>query len=158
MEVQAHLATTLQSGLVSPISSKGQPLSARLGALEGQTEPSYQEVQINETATDNSRSSNSHLDSDTALTQDSTPITDLFLSQNISWLFRLPQYITAFFERFHPSFPSIHRPTFDASITKEPLLQAVACVGALYHSPGKNRNIGLALFQAGHQALDKYVW
>ena len=81
----------------------------------------------------------------------------MFLTQNISWLFRLPQFITAFFERFHPSFPGIHRPTFDASSAKEPLLQAVACIGALYHSPGRNHSISLALFQAGHQALDRYV-
>lgn len=72
-------------------------------------------------------------------------------------MFKLPQFITAFFEKFHPSFPAIHRPTFDAAVAKEPLLQAVACIGALYTSPGSNSSISLALFEAGLKSLDKYV-
>ncbi|KAI1206326.1 fungal-specific transcription factor domain-containing protein [Annulohypoxylon truncatum] len=86
-----------------------------------------------------------------------TPASDVFSLQNISWLFRLPQFVTAFFERFYPSFPAIHQPTFDVTIAKEPMLQAVACVGAMYHSPGSNYNISLALFEAGLRSLDKYV-
>lgn len=91
------------------------------------------------------------------LQQSQAPVSDLFLSQNISWLFRLPQFITAFFDRFHPSFPAIHRPTFDVTAAKEPLLQAVACIGALYQAPGCNHSISSALFDAGHKSLDKYV-
>ncbi|KAI1102510.1 fungal-specific transcription factor domain-containing protein [Jackrogersella minutella] len=87
----------------------------------------------------------------------SAPASDIFAPQNISWLFKLPQFITAFFERFYPSFPAIHRPTFDVSVAKEPLLQAVACIGALYHSPGSNHSVSQALFEAGLRSLDKYV-
>lgn len=85
------------------------------------------------------------------------PTSDMFTPQNISWLFKLPQFIGAFFERFYPSFPAIHRPTFDAATAKEPLLQAVACIGALYHSPRCNQDISSALFEAGLRSLDTYV-
>lgn len=81
----------------------------------------------------------------------------MFSPQNISWFFKLPQFIAAFFERFYPSFPAIHRPTFDATAGKEPLLQAVACIGAMYHSPGSNQSISSALFEAGLRSLDAYV-
>ncbi|KAI1455419.1 fungal-specific transcription factor domain-containing protein [Annulohypoxylon moriforme] len=87
----------------------------------------------------------------------SSPNPDMFSLQNISWLFRLPQFVTSFFERFYPSFPAIHQPTFDVTVAKEPMLQAVACVGAMYHSPSCNHSISLALFEAGLRSLDKYV-
>ncbi|KAI2601887.1 fungal-specific transcription factor domain-containing protein [Hypoxylon sp. NC1633] len=87
----------------------------------------------------------------------SVPALDIFSPENISWLFRLPQFITAFFERFYSTFPAIHRPTFDVAAAKEPLLQAIACIGALYHSPGGNHSISLALFEAGLESLDKCV-
>ncbi|KAI1637002.1 fungal-specific transcription factor domain-containing protein [Biscogniauxia mediterranea] len=88
---------------------------------------------------------------------DSIQVSNLFSAQNISWLFRLPQFIAEYFERFHPSFPALHKPTFDVTVAREPLLQAVACIGAMYHSPACNNNISMALFEAGHKHLDAYI-
>ncbi|KAL4908784.1 fungal-specific transcription factor domain-containing protein [Aspergillus multicolor] len=76
---------------------------------------------------------------------------------NISWLFQLPQFITAYFDKFQTILPLIHRPTFDASSSNEPLLQAVACIGAVYHSAGSHHEVSLALMHSGVQALDTYV-
>ncbi|KAI1389946.1 fungal-specific transcription factor domain-containing protein [Hypoxylon trugodes] len=87
----------------------------------------------------------------------SSSASNVFSPENISWLFRLPQFISAFFERFYPSLPAIHQPTFDVTTAREPLLQAVACIGALYQAPGGNHSISLALFEAGLRTLDKYV-
>ncbi|KAI0896213.1 fungal-specific transcription factor domain-containing protein [Annulohypoxylon nitens] len=87
----------------------------------------------------------------------STPVLDVFSLQNISWLFKLPQFVAAFFDRFYPTFPAIHQPTFDVTVAREPMLQAVACVGAMYHSPAGNHSISLALFESGLRSLDKYI-
>ncbi|RDW81492.1 uncharacterized protein DSM5745_05049 [Aspergillus mulundensis] len=76
---------------------------------------------------------------------------------NISWLFQLPQFIAAYFDKFQIILPLIHRPTFDAGSTSEPLLQAVACIGAVYHSAGSHHEVSLALMQSGLQALDAFV-
>lgn len=82
---------------------------------------------------------------------------NVFSQQNISWLFKLPQFITSFFERFQPSLPILHQQSFDLNFAKEPLLQAMACVGAVYHSPQFGQSVSLALFEAGLKSLDKYV-
>lgn len=83
--------------------------------------------------------------------------TNIFSQQNISWLFKLPQFITTFFEKFQASFPILHQQSFDLNFTKEPLLQAVACIGAVYHSPQFGQNVSFALFEAGFKSLDTYV-
>lgn len=83
--------------------------------------------------------------------------TNIFSQQNISWLFRLPQFITTFFEKFQASFPILHQQSFDLNFTKEPLLQAMACIGAVYHSAQFGHNVSLALFEAGLKSLDTYV-
>lgn len=80
-----------------------------------------------------------------------------FSASNISWIFKLPLFISAYFEGFQPILPVIHQPTFDAASTPEPLLQAVACIGAVYHFSGGHRDISLALIQSGIQSLDSYV-
>lgn len=84
--------------------------------------------------------------------------TNIFSQQNISWLFKLPQFITTFFETFQASFPILHQQSFDLNFTKEPLLQAMACIGAVYHSPQFGQNVSFALFEAGLKSLDTYVW
>ncbi|KAH9230300.1 hypothetical protein K456DRAFT_1843206 [Colletotrichum gloeosporioides 23] len=70
---------------------------------------------------------------------------------------RLPQFISAYFENFQPIFPLIHAPTFDLSSAKEPLLQAIACIGAVYQSPDQKHECSAALFDSGLKALDAYV-
>ncbi|KAF7562890.1 hypothetical protein G7046_g1240 [Stylonectria norvegica] len=84
-------------------------------------------------------------------------VRDILLPQDISWLFRLPQYITAYFDKFHPIFPALHGPTIDMAVTKEPLLQAVACIGAVCHSPSSDHEVSMALFDAGYKFLDQYT-
>ncbi|KAL4961193.1 C2H2-type zinc finger protein [Aspergillus stella-maris] len=76
---------------------------------------------------------------------------------SISWLFKLPLFISAYFQKFQTIFPIIHQPTFDTASTQEPLLQAVACIGAVYHSAGEHHEISVALMQSGLQSLDLYV-
>lgn len=80
-----------------------------------------------------------------------------FPASNISWIFKLPLFISAYFEGFQPILPVIHQPTFDTASTPEPLLQAVACIGAIHHASGDHRDISLALIQSGIQSLDSYV-
>ena len=82
---------------------------------------------------------------------------DAFPAQDISWFMKLPQYIMAYFGRFHPAFPILHQPTFDVTSVKEQLLQAVACIGAVYHSPGSDHSMSKTLFDAGYKSLDRYV-
>lgn len=82
---------------------------------------------------------------------------EMLLPQDMSWLFRLPQYIEAYFENFHPNLPALHQPTFDMSTTKLPLLQAIACIGSVCHSRDTDHRIGVALFDAGCKSLDEYV-
>lgn len=82
---------------------------------------------------------------------------DLFPAQDISWFMKLPQYVMAYFGRFHPGFPALHQPSFDVTAVKEPLLQAVACIGAVYHSPSSDHSISKALFEAGYKSLNRYV-
>jgi hypothetical protein len=82
---------------------------------------------------------------------------DLFASPDISWLFRLPQYIAAYFDKFHPTLPALHQPTFDMATAKEPLLQAIACLGGVCHSPTSDHRISTTLFEAGYKSLNKYV-
>ncbi|KPM41828.1 hypothetical protein AK830_g4738 [Neonectria ditissima] len=79
----------------------------------------------------------------------------LFSPHDISWLFKLPQYIAAYFDRFHPTLPALHWPSIDMATTREPLLQAIACIGAVYHSPG--HKFSLVLFEAGLKSLDQYT-
>ncbi|KAL4948438.1 fungal-specific transcription factor domain-containing protein [Aspergillus filifer] len=78
-------------------------------------------------------------------------------SGNISWLFKLPLFISAYFEKFQIVFPIIHQPTFDTASSQEPLLQAVACIGAVYHSAGEHHEVSVALLHSGLQSLDSYV-
>ncbi|KAL4783651.1 fungal-specific transcription factor domain-containing protein [Aspergillus varians] len=85
------------------------------------------------------------------------PASTTFSAPNISWLFKLPLFISAYFDKFQTIFPIIHQPTFDTASTHEPLLQAVACIGAVYHSAGGHHDISLALMQSGLQSLDAYV-
>lgn len=84
--------------------------------------------------------------------------TNIFSQQNVSWLFKLPQFITTFFEKFQASFPILHQQSFDLNFTNEPLLQAMACIGAVYHSLQFGQNVSFALFEAGLKSLDTYVW
>ncbi|KAL3293994.1 early growth response protein 1 (egr-1), partial [Colletotrichum asianum] len=67
------------------------------------------------------------------------------------------RFISAYFENFQPIFPLIHAPTFDLSSAKEPLLQAIACIGAVYQSPDQKHECSAALFDSGLKALDVYV-
>ena len=80
-----------------------------------------------------------------------------FSSQDLSLLFKLPQYIAAYFDYFHPNLPALHQPTIDMATTKEPLLQAIACVGAVCHSPGSDPRFSASLFDAGCEYLERYV-
>jgi Fungal specific transcription factor domain. len=75
----------------------------------------------------------------------------------MSWFFRLPQYIEAYFEKFHPNLPALHQPTFDMTTTKLPLLQAIACIGSVCHCRDTGHRIGVALFDAGCKSLHEYV-
>ncbi|KAI0111063.1 fungal-specific transcription factor domain-containing protein [Nemania sp. FL0031] len=88
----------------------------------------------------------------------STSVSRLLSTQGISWAFRLPQCISAFFDKFQPVFPLLHKPTFDVTTAREPLLQAVACIGAIYVSGvGCNRSMSSALFESGLASLEAYV-
>ena len=82
---------------------------------------------------------------------------DPILSQDITWLLRLPQYVNTYFENFHPTLPILHRPTFDLTRAKEPLIQAVACIGATCLSGTPDHHVSTALFEAGHNYLERYV-
>lgn len=87
------------------------------------------------------------------------PAASIFSADNISWLFRLPQFISAYFLKFHTIVPLLHQPTFDATTAPQPLLQAVACIGAVYLDgrSDDNYSICLALVESGLQALDAHV-
>ncbi|KAH7140195.1 fungal-specific transcription factor domain-containing protein [Dactylonectria estremocensis] len=82
-------------------------------------------------------------------------IQDAFSPHDISWLFKLPQYISAYFEKFHPTFPILHKPSIDTATTREPLLQAIACIGSVYYAPG--HKFSMLLFKAGLKTLDQYT-
>ncbi|KAJ3580228.1 hypothetical protein NPX13_g335 [Xylaria arbuscula] len=87
-----------------------------------------------------------------------TSVSRLLSTQGISWAFKLPHCISAYFDRFQPIFPLLHKPTFDVSTAREPLLQAVACIGAIYLSGDDcNRNVSSALFESGLASLEAYV-
>ncbi|KAK9452597.1 fungal-specific transcription factor domain-containing protein [Dipodascopsis uninucleata] len=45
-------------------------------------------------------------------------------------LFRVQQYISVYFERFHYQFPILHKPSFEADSVPGPLLWAVIMIGA----------------------------
>lgn len=49
----------------------------------------------------------------------------------------------------------LHKPSIDMATTKEPLLQAIACIGCIYHTP--QESFSISLFEAGMNALDAYV-
>ncbi len=53
--------------------------------------------------------------------------------------------------------PALHQPTFDVMSISEPLLQAVACIGAAYRSIEPDYAISRAFFEAGYKALYSYV-
>ncbi|KAH6957897.1 fungal-specific transcription factor domain-containing protein [Ilyonectria sp. MPI-CAGE-AT-0026] len=80
---------------------------------------------------------------------------EAFSPHDVSWLFKLPQYIAAYFEKFHPAFPALHKPSIDTATTREPLLQAIACIGAVYYAPG--HKFSMLLFKAGLKTLDQYT-
>ncbi|KAF4123091.1 early growth response protein 1 (egr-1) [Geosmithia morbida] len=69
----------------------------------------------------------------------------------------LPQFLSAYFEKFQKVFPVIHQPTFIAATAQQPLLQAVACVGAVYTSGEDYCDISRALLESGLKSLDIYV-
>ena len=86
------------------------------------------------------------------------PSTYPFFIHNISWLFKLPEFISVFFERFQIIFPIIHQPSFNAASVPEPLLKAVACVGARFSDNEEAYHaISLALLEDGLQSLYTYV-
>ncbi|PYH93104.1 hypothetical protein BO71DRAFT_484904 [Aspergillus ellipticus CBS 707.79] len=65
-------------------------------------------------------------------------------------------YSESYFSHFHPTFPIIHKPSFDAASSPEPLRKAIAAIGALYDGEG-NMAQSRSLFESGYQALDSYV-
>ncbi|KAK1676039.1 fungal-specific transcription factor domain-containing protein [Colletotrichum godetiae] len=87
----------------------------------------------------------------------STPISQVFASQGISWLFKLPQFVSAYFDRFQTTFPLLHQPTFDVDTAQEPLIQAIVCLGAIYQAQGSSQEISSTLFSSGLKSLDIYV-
>lgn len=44
----------------------------------------------------------------------------------------LSDFVDLYFEKFHPNFPILHKPTFSSSDTSALLLLSVAAVGATY--------------------------
>lgn len=70
---------------------------------------------------------------------------------------RIPQYIATYFEKFHPTFPFLHKPTFDITSTQIPLLQAVACLGAVYDAPENDYAVSKTFFKSGYEFLSAYV-
>lgn len=79
--------------------------------------------------------------------------------RDISWMFKLPVYISAYGEFFHPILPILHWPTVDMITTKEPLLQSIACIGSNYHSGSQssNQQLELGLFESSLETLDRLV-
>ncbi|KAI3558083.1 hypothetical protein CABS03_00159 [Colletotrichum abscissum] len=87
----------------------------------------------------------------------SISISQISASRGISWLFKLPQFVSAYFDRFQPTFPLLHKPTFDLDTDQEPLIQAIVCLGAIYQAQGSDQEISATLFSSGLKSLDLYV-
>ncbi|KAK0381313.1 hypothetical protein CLIM01_01282 [Colletotrichum limetticola] len=87
----------------------------------------------------------------------SISISQISASRGISWLFKLPQFVSAYFDRFQPTFPLLHKPTFDLDTAQEPLIQAIVCLGAIYQAQGSDQEISATLFSSGLKSLDLYV-
>ncbi|KXH31793.1 hypothetical protein CSIM01_09468 [Colletotrichum simmondsii] len=56
-----------------------------------------------------------------------------------------------------PTFPLLHKPTFDLDTAQEPLIQAIVCLGAVYQAQGSGQEISATLFSSGLKSLDVYV-
>ncbi|KAL2415826.1 hypothetical protein ABEF91_000195 [Exophiala dermatitidis] len=68
-----------------------------------------------------------------------------------------PQHIESFFEKFHPIIPMLHQPTFDITTTPEPLLAAMACLGAMCESTEADHPTSRVLFEVAYEALYSYI-
>lgn len=53
--------------------------------------------------------------------------------------------------------PILHEPTFDITLAQEALLQALACLGAVYQSLDPEYALSKALFDSGYKLLNHYV-
>ncbi|RDW82832.1 hypothetical protein BP6252_03944 [Coleophoma cylindrospora] len=69
----------------------------------------------------------------------------------------LSQYIATYFDKCHPTLPIIHFPTFDIARTDKTLVQALACLGAVYGLQEERHDIGTKLFDEGYDCLNQYV-
>ncbi|RFU32365.1 hypothetical protein B7463_g3964, partial [Scytalidium lignicola] len=61
----------------------------------------------------------------------------------------IPQYVATYFDKFHSNLPFLHQPTFDVTSAQTPLLQAVACLGAVYDAPENDYAVSKAFFKSG---------
>lgn len=76
---------------------------------------------------------------------------------SMSWIVKVPQFLSAYFDKFHTILPVIHQPSFDATSAPQPLLQAVTCIGAVYVPGNDHHSLSLGLFEAGLRSLDTQV-
>ncbi|EKG09641.1 Zinc finger C2H2-type protein, partial [Macrophomina phaseolina MS6] len=67
------------------------------------------------------------------------------------------QYCDAFFEKFHPTMPLLHEPTFDLNKEPKQLVAAVACIGCLYTPMESRFATSRKMFEEAHGALEEYT-
>ncbi|KAL2421736.1 hypothetical protein ABEF95_004731 [Exophiala dermatitidis] len=65
--------------------------------------------------------------------------------------------INAFYTAFLPSFPVIHRGTFEALSAESSMQNAIICIGALYCQRGAGSQPRIPLFESTCVAMQKYV-
>lgn len=67
------------------------------------------------------------------------------------------QHCKAFFEKFHPTMPMLHEPTFDLEKASESLIKAVTCIGLLYGPAESRLAASRKLFEKCYSSLEEYV-
>ncbi|KAL5327498.1 hypothetical protein ACEPPN_005196 [Leptodophora sp. 'Broadleaf-Isolate-01'] len=117
------------------------------------------EVQIQETASQHPLPNSSLEPEILPITEEQAVQDDIYISplQDSIGFMLIPQYIATYFEKFHPTFPFLHKPTFDITSTQIPLLQAVACLGAVYDAPENDYAVSKTFFKSGYEFLSAYV-
>lgn len=69
----------------------------------------------------------------------------------------ISQYVTIYFDKFHQTLPFLHQPTFDVTSAQISLLQALACLGAVYDAPENDYAVSKDYFDSGYEILSAYV-
>lgn len=67
---------------------------------------------------------------------------------------QLDTYLTSYWQRFHPSFPIVHRPTLNPTEDNHLITYAMAAIGTQYHNIPEARTLGFELNEHCRRSID----